>query len=75
MELIEDSTMFAKQLNISTPKLDVDFEDEFNTDKMQSDFDTFIEQVKSAKKIDDSTKEIKNKHNKNIKQRKKREEK
>tara|TARA_R100000655_G_scaffold47854_1_gene85100 strand:- start:912 stop:2534 length:1623 start_codon:yes stop_codon:yes gene_type:complete len=73
MELIEQSTMFAKQLNISTPDLKVDFEDDQSTDKMQSDFEDFIKQVKEAKKVDNSTKEIKDKHNKAIKQRKERE--
>ena len=73
MDLIEQSTMFAKQLNISTPDLKVDFEDEQSTEKMQSDFEDFIKQVKEAKQVDDSTKEIKDKHNKAIKQRKERE--
>ena len=73
MQLIEQSTMFAKQLNISTPDLKVDFEDEQSTEKMQSDFEDFIKQVKEAKQVDDSTIEIKDKHNKAIKQRKERE--
>ena len=73
IQLIEQSTMFAKQLNISTPDLKVDFEDEQSTEKMQSDFEDFIKQVKEAKQVDDSTIEIKDKHNKAIKQRKERE--
>jgi hypothetical protein len=73
MILIEQSTMFAKQLNISTPDLKVDFEDEQSTEKMQSDFEDFIKQVKEAKQVDDLTIEIKDKHNKAIKQRKERE--
>tara|TARA_R100000655_G_scaffold43575_2_gene79976 strand:- start:4909 stop:6522 length:1614 start_codon:yes stop_codon:yes gene_type:complete len=71
MELIEQATSFAKQLSIAKPNLEFDFDND-NTSEMENEFGLWMDKCKNAKEVDDSTKQIKDKYNKKVKDRKER---
>ena len=72
MEDIEQSTLFAKQMTLVQPSLEVDIESDGEVEAMQENFQSYLEDIKKVKQVDEKTKEVKEKHNKNIKQRKQR---
>ena len=43
-----------------------------NTNEMEQEFKSWMDKCKNAKEVDDETKEIKNKYNKKLKDRKER---